>query len=112
MVSISGEEAEYIEVIVEPIPPDTLSSAKADILPVIEAALREAGQEQLLAEGQMQVEVEQTFPTDEIIIVGFTLLSGIALETFKAIVLPALKKRFKAWQKRRQKSKRKKYHRT
>ena len=108
MVSISGEEAEYIEVIVEPIPPDTLSSIRADILPVIEAALREAGQEQLLAEGQMQIEVEQTFPTDEVIVVGFTLLSGIALETYKVVVLPALKKRFKAWQKRRQASKRKK----
>jgi len=108
MVSISGEEAEYIELTIEPIPPDTLSSIRADILPVIEAALREAGQEQLLTDGQIQVEVEQTFPTDEIIIVGFTLLSGIALETYNAIVLPALKKRFKAWQKRRQTSKRKK----
>lgn len=101
-------EPEYIELTIQPIPPDTISSVKAELLPTIEAALREAGQEQLLTEGQMQVEVEQTFPTDEVVVVGFTLLSAIALETYKAIVLPALKKRFRAWQKRRRKSKRKK----
>lgn len=66
---------------IQPIPPDTLSSVKAELLPTIEAVLREAGQERLLAEGQIQVEVEQTFPTDEVVVVGFGLLSGIALET-------------------------------
>jgi hypothetical protein len=101
-------EPEYIELTIQPIPPDTISSVKADLLPTIEAALREAGQEQLLTEGQMQVEVEQTFPTDEVVVVGFALLSGIALETYKEIILPTLKKRFRAWQKRRRKSKRKK----
>ncbi len=101
-------EPEYIELTIQPIPPDTISSVKAELLPTIEAALREAGQEQLLTEGQMQVEVEQTFPTDEVVVVGFTLLSAIALETYKEIILPTLKKRFRAWQKRRRKSKRKK----
>jgi hypothetical protein len=47
-------------------------------------------------------------PEYEVIIIGFTLLSGIALETYKAIVLPALKKRFRIRQKRRQKGKGKK----
>jgi len=108
MATHSETKPEYIELTIQPIPPDTVSSVKADFLPTIEAALREAGQEQLLTEGQIQVEVEQTFPTDEVIVVGFTLLSGIALETYKAIILPALKKRFRAWQKRRRKSKRKK----
>ena len=108
MASNPEEEADYIELIIEPIPPDTISSVKAEILPTIEAALREAGQDQLLSEEQIQIEVEQTFPTDEVIVVGFTLLSGIALETYKEIILPVLKKRFKVWQKRRRKSKRKK----
>ena len=107
MSSTPVEEGEYIEVTIEPIPPDTISSAKAEILPTIETALRGAGQEGLLTDGQIQVEVEQTFPTDEVIIVGFTLLSGIALETYKEIVLPVLKKRFRAWQKRRRKRRRK-----
>lgn len=98
-------EPEYIELAIQPIPPDTVSSARAELLTIIEDALRQAGQEQLLAEGQIQVEVERTFPTDEVIVVGFTLLSQIALETYKAIVLPALKKRFRARQKRRRKGK-------
>jgi hypothetical protein len=101
MASIS-EEAQYIELIIEPIPPDTISSAKSEILPTIKNALREAGQEQLLDEKQIEVEVEKTFPTDEVIVVGFTLLSGIALATYTGIILPELKRRFKAWQKRRQ----------
>ena len=102
MPSNPQSEAEYIELTIQPIPPDTVSSVKADLLPTIEDALREAGRERLLTEGQIQIEVEQTFPTDEVIVVGFTLLSGVALATYKEIILPELKKRFKAWQKRRQ----------
>lgn len=98
----TSEEPQYIELIIEPIPPDTISSAKAEILPAIKDALQEAGQEQLLDEEQIKIEVEQTFPTDEVIVVGFMLLSGMALATYKEIILPELKRRFKAWQKRRQ----------
>jgi len=105
MVSNPAEEAEYVELTIQPIPPDTVSSAKAEILPIIKAALHEAEQEHLLACGEFQVEVEKTFPTDEAIIVGLTLLSGIALETYKAIVLPRLRKRFRVREKRRQKGK-------
>jgi hypothetical protein len=104
----TGTEPEYIELTIQPIPPDTVSSAKADLIPTIEAALREAGQEQLLIEGQIQIEVEKTFPTDQAIVVGLMFLSGIALETYKEIVLPRLKKRFRTKQKRRGKGKRKK----
>lgn len=108
MNAYQEDEPEYIELSIQPIPPDTVASVRAELLPVIEDALRQAGQEQLLKEGQIQIEVERTFPTDEVIIIGFTLLSGIALETYKAIVLPALKKRFRIRQKRRQKGKGKK----
>ncbi len=100
-------EYEYVELSIQPIPPDTVSSVKADLLPAIEAALREAGQEQLLSEGQIEVEVEQTFPTDAVIVVGLTFLSQVALATCKEIVLPGLKKRFDTKQKRKGKGKRK-----
>ena len=108
MVSNPAEEVEHIELTIQPIPPDTVSSAKVEILPIIEAALREAEQAQLLAGGEFRVEVEKTFPTDEAIIVGLALLSKVALETYKAIVLPRLKKRFQVGEKRRQKGKGKK----
>ena len=81
-----------IELTIVPIPPDTLDSVKAELEQRIEATLREAGQESLLAEGQIQIEVERPFPTDQVIVIGVTLLSGVALETFKSVVLPHLKK--------------------
>ena len=101
MASIS-ERPQYIELIIEPIPPDTVSSTKAKILPFIKDAMQRAGQEQMLDEEKILAEMEQTFPTDEVIIVGFTLLSGIALATYEKIILPELKKHFKTKQKRRQ----------
>lgn len=100
-------EAEYIELIIQPIPPDTVSSVQSELRPIIEDALREAGREQLLTEGQMQVEVERTFPTGEVITAMVILLSPIAHETFKEIILPVLKKRFLVKQKRRKKKQRK-----
>ena len=108
MVSNPETEAEYIELSIRPIPPDTVSSVKAEILPIVEAALREAGQEQLLTTGEFQIEVEKTFPTDPAIVVGLTFLSQIAVETYKAIILPRLKNRFQVKEKRRRKGKSKK----
>ena len=98
-----SEMPEVIELELAPIPPDTVASVKEDILPWIEAVLQEADQGELLSSGQIQVEIEKTFPTDAAIIVGITLLSGIALETYKELILPALKRRLKVRQKSRRK---------
>ncbi len=106
MSSDAGPQAEYIELTIEPIPPDTVSSAKAELSSLIEEALREAGQQQLLDDGELKVEIEKTFPTDQAIVIGLTLLSGMAFETYKKIVLPRLKKKFRVWEKRRRKGKR------
>lgn len=106
-----AEEIEYIELSIEPIPPDTVSSAKSEILSIIQDALRESGQEQLLASGDLQVEVEKTVPAElaiPVLTAVLTLCTGVALETYKAIVLPRLKKRFQVKEKGRQKAKRKK----
>jgi hypothetical protein len=98
------ETPQVIKLELRPIPPDTIASAKEELMPLIEAALREAGRSDLLSDEHIQVQVEKTFPTDDVIIVGLVLLSGIALETYKALILPVLKRKFKV----RQKSKRKK----
>lgn len=92
-----------VELVIAPIPPDTLASVKAELEQEIEAVLRESGHEDLLSSGQIQVEVEETFPTNEVITVGLTLLSGIALEVLKATVIPRLKKRFEVKQRRQRK---------
>jgi len=93
---------EKIELVVAPIPPDTLAVIEAELEQEIEVALRESGHEDLLTSGQIKIEVEETFPINEVIVVGFTLLSGMALEVFKATVIPRLKKRFEVKQQRKQ----------
>lgn len=102
-----AETPEVIELELTPIPPDTIASAKAELIPLIEATLHEAGREDLLSENNIQIQVEKTFPTDAAIIVGLTLLSGIALETYKQLILPKLKERFEVRQKSKRKTKNK-----
>jgi hypothetical protein len=97
------EFASEIELELTPIPPDTIASGKAEVQAIIEASLREHGQTQALTDEQIQVSLEKTFPTDAVIIVALTFASQLAVETYKAIILPALKKRFEV----RQRSKRK-----
>jgi hypothetical protein len=87
-----GSTFEVLEL--TPIPPDTIAAVKEEVHSLIEALLRDAGQEQLLADRQIDIHIEQTFPTDQAIVLGLTLLSSISLEVFKMIILPGLKKRF------------------
>ncbi len=61
-----------------------------------------------MTSGEFQIEVEKTFPTDPAVVVGLTFLSQIAVETYKAIILPRLKKRFLVKEKRRRKTRGKK----
>lgn len=100
-MSPSETMPKQIELVIAPIPPDTLASVQAELEQEIEAALRESGHEDLLTSGQIQVEVEETFPINEVIIVGLMLLSDIAVEVFKATVIPRLKKRFEVKQRRK-----------
>jgi hypothetical protein len=90
---VSEAGARY-ELRLTPVPPDTAASVREDVMSVIEAALRDAGKEGFLAQKQMEVEVEETFPMDPITLIAITLLSNMAFETYKQVVLPALKRRF------------------
>jgi hypothetical protein len=99
---------EEIELALEPIPPDTTDSIKDEFETIVRAALREGGQEDLLDSGQIEVQVEQTFPTDAVVTALLTLAGGMALKTFEVTLLPEIEKRYKAWVKKRQKRRRKK----
>ena len=73
-------------------------------MPLIEATLHGTGRADLLSDEHIQIQVEKTFPTDAAIMVGLTLLSGIALETYKKVILPVLKQRFEVrWRSRNKK---------
>jgi len=99
-----AQTKEVIELEITPIRPDTIGAAKKELIPMIEATLRNAERGDILTEKHLRIYVEKTFPTDASIIVVLTLLSGLALETYKAVILPALRRRFKI----KQRSKRKK----
>jgi len=87
------DAAEFIELELRPIPPDTVASVKQDVEQVIQEALRSREQARLLPSPQVLVEVQRTFPTNEAIIVGLTFLAGVGLETYK-FILDVLRERF------------------
>lgn len=82
-----------------PIPPHSVESLQAEIQSDIEEMLRENGKEDLLKSGQISVDVAENMPLDsEVIRVTLTLLSGVALETFKQVILPWLKRKYEVRQ--------------
>ena len=101
---MSRQDAEVIELILEPIPPDTVETIRAELVLRVRKALQDAGRERLLDNGQIQVRIEKTVPVDwypiSLLAISavFTLATKLAVETYKAIVLPELKKWLKAKQ--------------
>jgi len=88
---------EVLEVV--PIPPKTVASVKAEIQSHIEELIRENGQGDLLESGQISVDVAETMPINaEVLHVTLTLASGVALEVFKQVILPWLKRKYEVRQ--------------
>jgi hypothetical protein len=91
-----------IELEVAPIPPDTVATVREELLPLIEATLRKAGQENLLDQGELKVEIEPALTVEEeAIIVVLNFLSLMALATYKAILEFEIKKHFAVRKRRR-----------
>lgn len=95
-----SDAAEFIELELRPIPPDTVASVKQEVVPLIEQALRSHGPAQLLPQPQVLVELQRTFPTNEAIVVGLTFLAGVGLETYK-FILDVLRERFEVQERTR-----------
>jgi hypothetical protein len=89
-----SDSIEAFELTLSPVPPDTLSTVRQELMPLIESALADAGRRALLSDGEIRVEMEETFPVGEVVVVLVTLGSGIALETYKQVVLPLLRRRY------------------
>jgi hypothetical protein len=102
---MSGKEVfiEEIELVLEPIPPDTTDSIMAEFEAVVRMALGKAGQEDLLDSEQIIVQIERTFPTDAVATALLTLAGGIALKAFEVTLLPEIEKRYRTWVKSRRK---------
>lgn len=103
------QRAEKIELLVAPIPPDTVATVKAKVASVIRDILKESGQANLWEDGEIKVEVEKGLSLEEqLVVVGVQLLSALAAKTFEIIVLPKLQKRFEVKKRKRKKKKAKK----
>lgn len=86
---------------IAPIQPKTVVAVQAEIRSKIEEILRENGKEDLLKNGEISVDVAENMPLDAgVISVTLTLLSQVALETFKQVILPWLKRKYEVRQKK------------
>ncbi len=102
--------SETIELLVAPIPPDTVATVKAEVASAIRDILEESGKANLWEDSEIKVEVEKTLSLEEqLVIVGVQLLSTVAVKTFETIVLPKLQKRFEVKKRKRTKKKVKKF---
>ena len=89
-----SDEINQEEVEVAPIPPDTVATVQLEVEKYIADGLREKGQHDLLESQQIAVTVEETFPGAEVVHLLFTLSGGIAIETFRQVILPWLKRKY------------------
>ncbi len=88
------EPVQVLQVEITPFAPDTVSSVKSELTPLIEQVLRETQHEDLLKNSQIQVEIEKTFPIDEAIVVAISLGGKIAYDVWRDLILPRLKSRY------------------
>lgn len=100
-----SEVVEVIELEIRPIPPDTVSSVRGELVPLIERTLRDAGRESLLVDGEIRIDIGRPLSVDTVIVIGLTFLSQVALETYKKLLLPVLKERVEVRRKARRKKK-------
>lgn len=91
---MADSHPQIIELELAPIPPYTVDSAKDELLPLIQAALRDAGEEDLLTSGEIKVEVRQTFPTSIVIDIAIAIGSEVAFRVFDTYVRPRLSQIF------------------
>jgi hypothetical protein len=89
-----SDEVNHEVVELVPIPPKTVESVQREVEKYIEDGLREQGKLELLTEQKISISVEETFRTAEAVHLLFTLTGGIALETFRQVILPWLKKKY------------------
>jgi hypothetical protein len=101
-----------IELVIEPIPPETVDDIKRALEPLIRQSLETTGQADLLDNADITLDLERTFPADAAVTALFYLASGIALKTFEATLLPEIQRRFQARLKGRKRRSTKEPYRT
>jgi hypothetical protein len=92
MTELSTENTIQLEI--TPVPPATLSTTEKEVLPLIEAAIRDQGQGDLLDSGELKFEVQQTFPGTLVTIIVVKCLCKAAYKIVEKVVIPLLQKKY------------------
>jgi hypothetical protein len=92
MTELSAKNTIQIEI--TPVPPATLSTTEKELLPLIEAAIRDQGQGALLDSGELKIQIPQTFPDTAVTVIVVTYLCKAAYEVVKKVVIPVLQKKY------------------
>jgi hypothetical protein len=90
--------AEVYELTLSPSKPDTTTTTDREFEALVQQAFEEAGQSNLLSEGQVTIRSQRPFPGQEEVIKYLIMFgSKIAYDVFVEKVYPKLKARFQAW---------------
>ena len=85
---------QQVKLQVQPTGTESVDLIKDQLPKYIDQVIREDGKETLLANNELQLEFEETFPTTEVIIIGLTLLSQAAIEYWKYRLEKKLKEEY------------------
>lgn len=96
-------DPQTIELTLKPIPPESVESLRDELSDYIRAGLQEKENVDVLEKGELVITPEETIPVDQVVVVVVNVLSSAALMTFEQVVLPWLKRKYEARQRRRQK---------
>jgi hypothetical protein len=98
MSSENAGGAEVYELTLSPSRPDTTATADREFEALVQQAFEEAGQSNLLSEGQVTIRSQRPFPGQEEVIKYLIMFgSKVAYDVFVGKVYPKLKSRFQAW---------------
>lgn len=93
MTELSAENTIQLEI--TPLPRAKLSTTEQELLPLIEGAIRNQGQGALLDNGELKIQIPQTFPAGTTVtVIVVTYLCKAAYDVVKKVVIPVLQKKY------------------
>lgn len=90
----SEELFKKIELLIQPIPPDTISTLKEELVENINKEMKEKG---FSNQEGLEVTIERTLPFAEGVALGLVIrcVTKITWDVYKEVILPLLKRKYK-----------------
>lgn len=89
-------EPKAFQVELSPYPPDSTASIRGGIDALVREALEETGQQDLLAQDAIRIEVEENFPDGGVVVVLVSIATHVAAQVWDDIVWPRIVDRWNA----------------